>query len=83
MSLVPVTAARDSKESGVTKVTYRRQGAWTGWKGPNSWWLPRVPSRPVEFRDTTFYSQFSVYLYRLVVARMNHKLVLGKDAKSG
>lgn len=30
MSLVPVTAAPDSKESGVTKVTYRWQNVWTG-----------------------------------------------------
>lgn len=65
MSLVPVTAARDSKESGVTKVTYRWQGAWTGW---------RVLSRPVAFYDTTFYSQLgaslhslSVHIYPLVV----------------
>lgn len=56
MSLVPVTAAQDSKESGVTKVTYRWQGAWTGWKGPNYWWLRRVLIRPVGLYDITFYS---------------------------
>lgn len=33
-SLVPVTAARDSKESGVIKVTYRWQGAWTEGQSP-------------------------------------------------
>lgn len=64
-SLVPVTVARDSKESGVTKVTYRWQGAWTGWEGPNYGWLQRVLTRLVEFYDITFYSQLGASLHSI------------------
>lgn len=56
MSLVPVTVVLDSKESGVTKVTYRGQCPGGGGMGPITGGFRECSPEQLGFYDATFHS---------------------------